>query len=224
MTFADQLKAKVAAIWDAQFTHPFVTALGAGTLPERKFKYYILQDARYLEELARVFAAGAQKATDPETALHFATLVKETIVVERGLHEQYGRRWNLSSEDMRRTPLAPTNFAYTRHMRSVVLEGGLGEITAVALPCAWIYCDIGRHLLRNGPVAESHPYRDWLQMYASPDFAEVAEWLRNLLDGCAGSASAHELARIEDAFLISARYEWMFWEMAWREEAWPVSI
>jgi thiaminase/transcriptional activator TenA len=23
-------------------------------------------------------------------------------------------------------------------------------------------------------------------------------------------------------FVISSRYEWMFWEMAWNEETWPV--
>ena len=49
-------------IWDAQLTHPFVVSLGNGTLPERKFRYYILQDARFLGELARVFSAGAMRA------------------------------------------------------------------------------------------------------------------------------------------------------------------
>jgi len=27
---------------------------------------------------------------------------------------------------------------------------------------------------------------------------------------------------MEEAFLISSRYEWMFWDMAWREERWLV--
>jgi len=27
---------------------------------------------------------------------------------------------------------------------------------------------------------------------------------------------------MEAAFLISSRYELAFWEMAWKEEAWPV--
>jgi len=27
---------------------------------------------------------------------------------------------------------------------------------------------------------------------------------------------------MEDSFVISSRYEWMFWEMAWNEEKWPV--
>ena len=29
-------------------------------------------------------------------------------------------------------------------------------------------------------------------------------------------------ARLADIFLTSSRYEWSFWEMAWRMETWPV--
>jgi thiaminase/transcriptional activator TenA len=27
---------------------------------------------------------------------------------------------------------------------------------------------------------------------------------------------------MEESFILSSRYEWMFWEMAWNEEKWPV--
>ena len=60
MNFSEHLRQLAAPIWEAQLHHPFVVALGKGTLPLQKFRYYILQDARYLEELARVFAAGAE--------------------------------------------------------------------------------------------------------------------------------------------------------------------
>ena len=222
MTFTDHLRKLAAPIWEAQLRHPFVLALGDGTLPMGKFKYYILQDARYLEELARVFAAGAKRTTEAETALHFAKLVEETITVERGLHEQYGQLWQLSSSDMRKTPMAPTNYAYCRHMRSVSQDGTLGEITVVALPCAWVYCEVGQHLLKDGPPKNNHPYRDWLLMYGSPEFAEVARWMRDLVNQCAKDAGPAERSRMEEAFLLSSRYEWMFWDMAWREEEWPV--
>ncbi|MEK6618208.1 MAG: thiaminase II, partial [Nitrospirota bacterium] len=96
MSFCDHLRKKAQPIWDAQLAHPFVVALGKGTLPERKFKYYILQDARFLGDLARVFAAAVQKAPDAESALRFAKLVEETITVERGLHESYGRCWKMT--------------------------------------------------------------------------------------------------------------------------------
>ncbi len=222
MNFSDHLRQLALPIWKAQLTHPFVKALGKGTLPLSKFRYYILQDARYLEELARVFAIGAQRAQDAEVTIRFAKLAEDTILVERSLHESYGKQWKLSARDMRGTPHAPTNYAYCRHMRSVAQTGTLGEITAVALPCAWVYCEVGQHLLRHGAPPASHPYREWLKLYASPEFAEVAAWMRQVLDRWSKSASKMEKAQVEEAFLISSKYEWMFWEMAWREEQWPV--
>ncbi|MBM4135130.1 MAG: thiaminase II [Nitrospira sp.] len=222
MSFCNHLRTLAQPIWDAQLTHPFVLALGKGTLPQRKFKYYILQDARFLGDLARIFSAAAQKAPDAESALKFNKLAEETILVERSLHESYGKKWKMTPRQMTSVPMAPTNYAYTRHMLSVAATGSAAEITVVALPCAWIYCVVGKHLLRNGLPRESHPYRDWLLLYASPEFAAVQEWMRAKVDQWAKEASRAERQRMEEAFVISSRYEWMFWEMAWNEEEWPV--
>ncbi len=222
MNFSDHLRVLAAPIWEAQLRHPFVRALGKGTLSPQKFRYYILQDARYLEELAKVFAAGAEKAEDADTAIRFAQLVEETIVVERGLHESYGKQWKLTAEEMRSTPPSPTNYAYCRHMRSVAQTGTLGEITVVALPCAWVYCEVGQHLLSKGQPKPSHPYHEWLSLYGSPEFANVAKWMRTVVNRCSKDAGKAEKARMEEVFLISSRYEWMFWDMAWREERWPI--
>ncbi len=222
MSFSEHLRKMAKPIWDAQLRHPFVVALGKGTLPERKFKYYILQDARFLGDLARVFAAAAHKAPDSESALRFNKLAEETITVERSLHESYGDRWKMTSKQMTSVPMAPTNYAYTRHMLAVAATGSAVEITVVALPCAWIYCVVGQHLLKNGPPRPGHPYRDWLLLYASPEFAEVQRWMRAKVDLWAKTAVREEKQRMEEAFVISSRYEWMFWEMAWNEEKWPV--
>ncbi|MBM4122498.1 MAG: thiaminase II [Nitrospira sp.] len=222
MSFTEHLRKLAKPIWDAQLSHPFVVALGKGTLPQRKFKYYILQDARFLGDLARVFAAAAQKAPDADSALRFNKLAEETIVVERSLHENYGTRWKMTSQQMTSVPMAPTNYAYTRHMLAVAATGTAAEITVVALPCAWIYCVVGQHLLKKGLPKKNHPYRDWLMLYASPEFAEVQRWMRKEVDQWAKSAGKDEKRRMEEAFAVSSRYEWMFWEMAWNEEEWPV--
>jgi thiaminase/transcriptional activator TenA len=222
MSFSNRLRRLAKASWDAQLVHPFVAALGNGTLPERKFKYYILQDARFLGDLSRVFAAGAVKAPDSDSALRFARLAEETVTVERSLHEQYGKRWKLTARQMSSVSMAPTTYAYTRHMLTVAHSGSAAEIAVVALPCAWIYCVVGQHLLRKGPPSKTHPYRDWLMLYASPEFAEVQRWMRKKVDQWAKTAGKEEQQRMEDVFIISSRYEWMFWEMAWTEEEWPV--
>ena len=222
MSFSEHLRKIAQPIWDAQLTHPFVLQLGDGTLPERKFKYYILQDARFLGDLARVFSAAAQKAPDSESSLRFNKLAEETVIVERSLHESYGKKWKMTAKQMTSVPMAPTNFAYTRHMLAVAATGSACEITVVALPCAWIYCVVGKHLLRRGKPPQGHPYRDWLMLYASPEFAEVQKWMRKKVDQWAKEASRTERARMEEAFVISSRYEWMFWDMAFTEEEWPV--
>lgn len=222
MLFSNHLRQLAKPIWDAQLTHPFVIALGDGTLPERKFKYYILQDARFLSDLARVFSSGALRAPDAESALRFNKLAEDTIVVERSLHESYGKRWKMTAQRMSSVPMAPTNYAYTRHMLTIAASGTAAEITVVALPCAWVYCVVGQHLLRKGPPPKHHPYRDWLMLYASPEFAQVQRWMREKIDQWAKTAGHDARRRMEASFILSSRYEWMFWEMAWNEERWPV--
>jgi thiaminase/transcriptional activator TenA len=59
-------------------------------------------------------------------------------------------------------------------------------------------------------------------MYASEEFAELAAWCRGLLDRVAEGLPESELSRIEETFVTSSRYEYLFWEMAWNQEAWPV--
>jgi len=81
---------------------------------------------------------------------------------------------------------------------------------------------VGKHLLRKGPPPQDHPFRDWLMLYASPEFAAVQKWMRRTVDRWAKEASQAEKARMEEVFVTSSRYEWMFWDMAFAEEEWPV--
>jgi thiaminase/transcriptional activator TenA len=39
----------------------------------------------------------------------------------------------------------------------------------------------------------------------------------------AGRVGEAERAAMRRHFLATSRYEWMFWDMGWRREAWPVS-
>lgn len=220
--FSRHLRKIAQPIWDAQLKHPFVEALGSGALSQQKFRFYIIQDALFLFELAKIFSAAGQKSPDAETMAKFTQLAADTLQVERSLHNEYGKLWKMTEAEMAAFPMAPTNYAYTRHMLQVAATGTAAETTAVALPCAWIYVEVGKYLTKNGPPPENHPYKNWLGLYSSPEFAEVARWMCEKIDQWAKGAGADEKLRMESHFVISSRYEWMFWEMAWREERWPV--
>ncbi|MDE0685138.1 MAG: thiaminase II, partial [Candidatus Poribacteria bacterium] len=65
-------------------------------------------------------------------------------------------------------------------------------------------------------------YQEWIDMYASPEFLSLGEWLRGLLNNIAAEYSAAERERIKNYFLTSSRYEYLFWEMAYTQEVWKI--
>lgn len=219
---SDRLRESVLALWQRQLHHPFVVALGNGSLPQVNFQFYICQDALFLDVLTKVFGYAATKASNHSEMQQFGNCQLETLLVEADLHRRYGERFGLAPTEMSALPMAPTNYAYTRHLLSIAATGTLAELLTAILPCAWIYSEVGRHLVSTTPVTPDHPYADWLQMYASPDFDAVGAWIRAWLDTHTAHNRPEDDAHLQEIFLISTRYEWLFWEMAWRLEQWPL--
>jgi thiaminase (transcriptional activator TenA) len=220
---SERLRAGILPFWDRHLEHPFVVALGDGTLPQANFEFYIRQDALFLDELTKTFGYAATKSSDRYEMEQFGKLLLNTIQVELSLHQQYGKRFGLTPDEMAATQMAPTNYAYTRHLLFIAATGTLPELLTAILPCAWIYANVGNHFTSQGlPLVSDHPYSDWLSTYASPDFDAVGIWLRERLDAHTAHISPSEEAHLHDIFLTSTRYEWLFWEMAWKLEAWPV--
>ena len=219
---SERLRESALPLWQRQLQHPFVVALGDGSLPQPNFEFYIRQDALFLDELTKTFAYATTKTTDHEEMEQFGRFLLNTLLVEADLHHRYGERFGLTPGEMSATRLAPTTYAYTRHLLSIAVTGTLPELLTAILPCAWIYAEVGRHLVRDGSPSSDDPYADWLVTYASPDFDAVGLWRRNRRDARTVSLSPQEDGRLREIFLISTRYEWLFWEMAWRLEEWPV--
>jgi len=218
---SERLRESVLPLWQRQLEHPFVVALGNGSLPRANFEFYIRQDALFLDELTKTFAYAATKTTRHDEMEQFGKFLLNTLLVEAELHRRYGERFGLTAGEMAATRMAPTNYAYTRHLLFISATGTLPELLTAILPCAWIYAEVGRHLVGNTPPTPDHPFADWLATYASPDFDAVGTWIRERLDALAASPCPEEEARLHEIFLVSTRYEWLFWEMAWRLEEWP---
>jgi thiaminase/transcriptional activator TenA len=220
MSYSAQLRQETNAIWQAILAHPMVQGIGDGTLPEPKFRFWLTQDYLYLIDFARIFALGAAKAPDLETMGWFADLLHSTLQVEMGGHRAYAARFGVDPIAMEQAEMAPWCRAYTREMLAAA-AGGLTDLVATLLPCMAGFHETGRYLAERG--APDHPiYREWIAMYGSPEFGALADYCANLLDRLAAGARLEDLARWKEIYRTSARYEYLFWQMCWEEQTWPV--
>ncbi|HEX7089462.1 MAG TPA: thiaminase II [Longimicrobiales bacterium] len=217
----DALYAAAKPIWDAQLEHPFVRGIGDGSLDEALFRNWVIQDYAYLKEFARVFAWAVAKAGRLESMGWYAAVLNLTLNTEMELHRKYAARFGLSAADLEAAEVWPTTRAYTDFLVRTAADGDMADLLAALLPCAWGYVYIAERLAANAPPSDQR-YADWIAQYASPEFRDAAELLKAELNREAEGATAQKRKRLEELFVLSSRYEWRFWEMCWRGEAWPV--
>ena len=219
--FSDHLRALAEPIWAAQHAHPFVRGIGDGTLSAARFTHWIRQDYLFLIEYCRLFGLAAARAPDLGTLARFADLLQATARGEMELHRAYARECGIGEAELEATPMGPTTRAYTDFLLRVAATGDFGELAAALLPCMWGFSEIGQRLQAQGIPAEPR-YAKWVAMYAAEEFAELAAWCRALVDRLADGALATQRQRLEEAFLTSSRYEYLFWDASYRLEEWLV--
>ena len=220
MSFCEDIEARTLEMRQAVLSHPFVTGVGDGTLALDRFKHYVTQDYAYLIDYSRVLALASARATDLETMSWFAKLLDETLNVEMDLHRGYCAEFGISAEELEATEPAPTTIGYTSYLLKVAHQGSFGELVAALLPCQWGYWEIGTHLASSGEPAGAPLYCAWIRMYAAPEFAELAQAMRDLCDRIAEQAGPAELAAMADAYITSLRFENGFWDMSYSLERW----
>jgi len=210
----------IEPIYGAILRHPFVRGLTDGSLPHEAFRFYAVQDALYLRDFARALSLAAARAPREEWIIMFNEHAAGALKVERTLHESFFKDFGLSPEAVAATPLAPTNLAYTSYLLAVAHGGPFHEAIAALLPCYWIYWEVGKTLERAG--SRDALYARWIATYASEEFGSVVRAVLECTDTMAAALGEDERATMRRHFVTTSRYEWMFWDMGWRCEHWPV--
>ena len=220
MTFTAELWTSIAPTYAAILRHPFLTGLTDGSLPRASFQFYAVQDALYLREFARALSIAAAHAPEDDWIIMFNEHAAGALRVERALHEGFFREFGLGPGDVAATPLAPTNLAYTSYLLAVAYAAPFHEAVAALLPCYWIYWEVGKELERLG--SPDPLYARWIGTYASKEFGGLVTAVLDATDQTAERLQSAEREAMRRHFVTTSRYEWMFWEMGYRREAWPV--
>jgi len=218
--FSQELFTRIESIYHHILRHPFVAGLTDGTLDADAFRFYAIQDALYLRDFARGLSLLAAKSPEDDTAVMFNDHAKNAIVVERALHGSFFSEWQLSPEEVYATPMAPNNVLYTSYLLRVAYERPFHEGLGAFLPCYWIYWEVGKELERQGSPMPL--YQRWIVTYAGEEFAEVVQQVIALTDTVTATLTTEERERLAEHFVMTSRFEYMFWDMGYRQQAWEV--
>ncbi len=202
-------------VWQTYFTHPFVQGIGDGTLDQEKFRYYMIQDHKYLMQYAKVFALGLVKANDEGDMRMFADLIAATLDTENAVHQAYLKELDVTEEAIRATPMALNNKSYTDYMIAQATKGGLPEIAVAVLACSWSYKVIGDHLTSDPGRNKESFYERWIGMYSSEEYRSANDAMIDLVDRYCEGLSEERMTHLDEILLDCSYYEYQFWDMAW---------
>jgi thiaminase/transcriptional activator TenA len=227
-SFSEQLWAAGDAVHQQILAHPFLRGLTDGSLPHAAFRHFVVQDSHYLRDYARALAVCAAKAPTEDDVRAFASDAVGALAAEQEMHAEFmaalgedpAAGASAQGVSQRADGVLPTTRAYTSYLLATVYSGSFAEGLAAVLPCYWIYARVGQELL-----ARSSPdplYARWIAGYGDEQFQSVVRRVLELADRLGGELSEAERRRAAGHFAVTARYEWMFWDAAWRGESWPV--
>lgn len=215
--FTAELWGRTAPIYERILAHPFLAGLSDGSLSRERFAHYVTQDALYLDDFARALSLVGVASRDGGTLETFDRHAAGAIAVERDLHDGLLAGLGVSGWEARP---APTTLAYTSYLLKTAALDPYPESLCAVLPCYWIYREVGAVLAGKG--SPEALYEEWIDTYAGEEFDALVGEVLDVTDRTGETLAPEQRERAGRAFETAARYEWMFWNMGWTLEDWPV--
>lgn len=198
------------ANYQAIVQQPFNQELMNGTLAHEKFAYYIEQDSFYLQHYARVLAKIASRLDNGHRILQFLDFAKGAVIAEQQVvHEHFRQQYNLKPNGQ----ISTAALGYTSYLHFSSHNQAIEVAIAAVLPCFWIYYQLGCHIQQFSSA--NNPYQFWIDCYASDDFAAGVNAAIAISDSYYEQASPTVQKQMLEAFAISARWEYYFWDDAY---------
>ena len=206
-------------IWEKIYSHPFLQEVEQGTISDERLLHYFVQNVHYIDAAVRFTSEAAAKAPSMRSrdlCLYLAQFGKEEAGRQREYVQQLADRLGHEAD----WEIAPTCHAYTRHLLTLAAYGGTLDLLVGLSPCQWTYDEFATRL---APVVR-HPITvAWLATFGSPEHNDLSRNYNETVDELMAGVTAERRAELEEIFRTGSRYEWMFWEMSYTLERWPVS-
>ena len=205
---------ETAPLFERIYEHPFLKELRAGTLGNDRLAFYFEQNVHYIDAVLRCRSIVAAKAQNDEIRDFFLRNTK--LILDEYYHQEDMLR---KLEGTFEAPVAPTLYAYSRHLFYLAFARDPVEYLGSFLPCPLSYDAIGYQLV-GAPLT---PFQaDWWDFYMSDAHHTLCSDYRDFVDRYSQGLSDERRGQMLETFRIGVNYEYMFWDMAYTKERWPL--
>ncbi len=198
------LREKYGELWKSYVQHEFVLRMKEASLPREAFRYYLIQDSKYVAEMLRALTAAAANAMDDKVS-SFLTHVLISKDKGKEVHNDLLKKLGIGESEIKATKYSLVNFAYTRHLL-------LSSKSWDSFIFAWTPCMVGYHEI--GKIVKDSKdelYKEWASFYASDEYRERSESVLKELN------SLNITDYLESLFENSVKLEVLFWDSALKQ-------
>lgn len=213
MKFSEILHAGVDELWREAADKPFVREMAFGTLDEKRFRNYMIQDYLYLLDYIDILSF-VRSQTGDECLRHFLqSVIKETENETYRVHIPHMRRIGVSDAEIEETVKVPVISEYTGYMREQTREHGILAGLTALLQCSWLYAYIGEKMTaeHSEEIAVS-PYRSWFDAYTCKEYTDANQMWIDVLDRETEDITGDTAKLLNNIFRRCAEYENILWD------------
>ena len=218
MALTGRLRARHHDLWQRVVAHPFVEEMGDGTLPEEKFRAYFIQDYVFVRDLVSMVALGVAKAPDLDAAGRLNRFLSGILDPESDLFIRAFDAFGVSEDMYTSATGTPATRAFGDFLLRVGYTGRFEDIAAVLYVTEGTYLEWGSQLAKDTSSPRHPIYQEWIDIHGPQVLGELVEWTRSVVDGADSNGRS---GMTEKIFLTALRYEYLFFEAAYRGEPWP---
>ncbi len=214
-SFHEHLLATARPIWGAILSHPFLASTADGTISEDVFKTWMVQDYLFVREEIPFLGVLISKAPP-----HLRPPLADAVVTLNRELELFREQANAAGISFDGISMSPTCHAYIQFLMATAYGRSFEQGFTLLYGVEKAYLDSWVRV--KSRQRSRSPWQAFIDNWTSDAFQDYVAWLAETLDALATGKSEADRANMEELFLLAARYEYLFWEMAARGKTWPV--
>lgn len=213
MGFAEELRNRCAADWDAAVGHGFVVRLLDGSLPDSVLRHYLVQDYQFCDAFVALLRQAVASAPSLPSRLVFAGVLGAFASDENGYFQDCFKELAVPEAERNSPELTAATQDFDALMRRALDTRCYPDVVAVLLVAEWLYCDWAARASEPGSWPAAPKRSEWIRLHNNPEYNGWLTWLPEDFDAVE-PADAVIRARVAATFKEAVRLERAFFDSA----------